>query len=109
MAHTRQHLQSTPGTTADGIVVPSGGDKITVSHANLVAMLWLQKIHPELLNIVRTEYSLELRENKPLASLVPRIAVNVDNLLLKYDKIGNVNYLKHENASPPNARTLKKT
>ena len=48
MAHTRQHLQSTPGTTADGIIVPNGGDKITVSHANLVAMLWLQKIHPEL-------------------------------------------------------------
>ena len=50
-----------------------------------------RKINPELLNIVRTEYSLELRANNPLAGLVPRIAVNIDNLLTKYDKISNVN------------------
>ena len=49
-----------------------------------------------MINIVRTEYSLELRENTAVSSLVPRIAVNVDNLLAKYDKIGQVNYVHHD-------------
>ena len=94
LAHARQHLHSTPGIAVDGAIVPEGGDTITVSHANLIALTWLRKVHPELLNIVRTEYSLELRDNRPLAGLVPRIAVNIDNLLAKYDKINCVNNMQ---------------
>ena len=94
MAHVRQHLQTQAGVNVDGATVPRGGDKISVSHANLVALIWLQKIHPEMVNIVRTENSLELRENKPIAGLIPRISVNVDNLLSKYDKVGSVNYIQ---------------
>ena len=99
VAHIRQHLQNNAGVTVDGMVVPNGGDKLTISHNNLVALVWLQKIHPELLNIVRTEYSLELRENKPLCGLVPRISVNIDNLLSKYDKVGGVSRLQLEDGS----------
>ena len=99
LAHIRQHLQNVAGVRVDGVVVPTGGDKLTVSHTNLVALIWLQKIHPELLNIIRTEYSLELRENKPLSSLVPRISVNIDNLLSKYDKVGAVQRLQLEEGS----------
>ena len=96
MAHVRQHLHVEQGVSADGAIVPDGGDKITVSHANLVTLVWLYKIHPELINIVRTEYSLELRDNKPLASLVPRVAVNIDNLLAKFDKVGHVTRIYQE-------------
>ena len=96
MAHVRQHLNSADNIMVEGVTVPVGGDKLTVSHSNLVALMWLRKIHPELISIVRTEYSLELRDNKPLASLVPRIAVNVDNLLAKYDKIGGINRIYHD-------------
>ena len=97
IAHARTHLQQTQGVTVDEATVPQGGDRITVSHANVLALIWLRKIHPELINIVRTEYSMELRDNKPLSGLVPRIAVNVDNLLNKYDKVGGVNAIKQEN------------
>ena len=83
LAHVRIHLHRTGNVTVDGMTVSMGGDTVTVSHADLVALVWLRKIHPELINIVKTEYSLELRENKPLSSLVPRISVNVDNLLTK--------------------------
>ena len=103
-AHARQHLHATPGVAVETATVPDGGDRITVSHANLLALIWLKKIHPKLVNIVRTEYSLELRDNKPLAGLVPRIAVNVDNLLSKYDKVGAINVL---NADDP--AEVKKT
>ena len=96
LAHVRQHLLATDNVTVDGATVPQGGDKLSVSHMNMVALMWLRKIHPELITLVRTEYSLELRANTSLAALVPRISVNVDNLLAKYDKVGNVNCVQHD-------------
>ena len=98
MAHVRQHLLKTV-VTVDGATVPAGGDKLTVSHMNLVALMWLRKIHPELITIVRTEYSLELRNNTSIAALVPRISVNIDSLLSKYDKVGQVNYVQADDSS----------
>jgi len=96
LAHVRLHLHRVANVTVDGITVPVEGDKITVSHGDLVTLTWLRKIHPELINIVKTEYSLELRDNKPLFSLVPRISVNIDNLLTKYDKLGSVNLVQQD-------------
>ena len=40
LAHSRQHLQMTAGVSVDGSVVPEGGDSISVSHANLIALTW---------------------------------------------------------------------
>ena len=95
VAFSTQHLMpaTTQNVIVDSIQVPAAGDKLTVSHLNLIALQWLSKIHPDLLAIVRTEYSKELRDNTPLSSLVPRISMNVDNLLMKYEKSTNVNLL----------------
>ena len=73
--------------SVDGIKVPATGDLLSVSMMNMLALRWLEKIHPDLLDIVRTEYSKELRDNTPLSLLVPRIALCVDALLAKYDKV----------------------
>ena len=88
VAFSSQHLMParTPQVDVDGVLVPDGGDALTVSHLNLIALLWLDKLSPDLLNIVRTEYAKELRDNEPLAGLVPRISQNVNHLLLKYEK-----------------------
>ena len=64
---------------------------MTVSHLNMIALWWMRKIHVDLNSVVRTEYAVELRNNKPLASLVPRISANVDSLLQRYDKSPAVN------------------
>ena len=75
----------------ENVLVPTGGDSLTVSMMNIIALTWLQKIHPDLLKIVRTEFSKELRENTALAALVPRIALSIDAMLAKYDKVSVVN------------------
>ena len=95
VAFATQHLMpvNTGNITVDGVKVPAAGDKLTVSHLNLIALQWLSKVHPDLLTIVRTEYSKELRDNTPLSALVPRISQNIDNLLLKYEKSTNVNHI----------------
>ena len=108
LAHVRQHLLTTATVTVDGATVPQGGDKLSVSHMNMVALMWLRKIHPELINLVRTEYSMELRENTSLAALIPRISVNVDSLLAKYDKVGHVNCVQHDLSQAAVNRTFIK-
>ena len=80
----------------NGVIVPPEGDKISVSLMNMVTLFWIQKIHPEFLSIVRTEYSKELRDNVPIASLVPRIALSADALLMKYDKSSAVNMVSDD-------------
>jgi len=94
-----QHLM--PGSAKEvilvnGVAVPHEGDKISVSLMNMVTLLWIQRIHPEFLSIIRTEYSKELRDNIPIASLVPRIALSADALLAKYDKTPAVNMVSDE-------------
>ena len=94
VAFLTQHLMPhkvAGDNTVDGCAVPVGGDQLNVTHLNMVALMWLQRIHPDLLSIVRTEYSKELRDNTALAALVPRISLSIDALLTKYDKVPAVN------------------
>ena len=60
---------------------------------NFVALDWLNKINPHLVNIIKTEYSKELRDDTQLCQLVPRIANNVDALLSRHDVVGGVGKL----------------
>ena len=61
VAFISKHLM--PATTSlakvENVLVPTGGDSLTVSMMNMIALNWLQKIHPDLLKIVRTEFSKE--------------------------------------------------
>ena len=50
---------------------------------NHVALQWLRKIDPQLIHIIRTEYSVELRRGDQLSALVPTIAPNIDSLLMR--------------------------
>ena len=59
-------------------------DKISISLMNHIAVQWLCKINTDLIQIVKTEYSTKLRSGEQLASLVPRIAPNIDSLLSRY-------------------------
>jgi len=59
-------------------------DKMSISIMNHIAVHWLRKINTQLLQIVKTEYSTELRSGEQLAALVPRIAPNIDSLLARY-------------------------
>ena len=85
LAFARQHL-TRANVVVDGVHSGIAGDSLTISHMNLLTLMWLKNIHPSLINIVKTEYSLELRQNTQLSELVPRISVNIDNLLERYDQ-----------------------
>ena len=85
LAFARQHLTQA-NVVVDGVNSGPNGENLTISHMNLLTLMWLKNINPALINIVKTEYSLELRQNTQLSELVPRISVNIDNLLERYDQ-----------------------
>jgi len=47
---------------------------------NLVVLLWLQQIHPNLPNVVKQKYGADLRA-RTLASLKPEISLAIDSLM----------------------------
>ena len=82
LQHVRLHLAPV-GAKAENLV-NSKDDTLTVSLMNLVAVQWLRKCDPSLIEIVKTEYSTELRNGEQIAALVPRIAQNIDSLLARH-------------------------
>ena len=51
---------------------------------NLVTIQWLRKCSPSLLDILKTEYSTELRNGEQIAALVPRNAKSIESLLARH-------------------------
>ena len=89
LAHTRLHLPK-ENVEVDGISSGPTGEKMTISLLNMVALQWLQKINSQLVDIVKLEYSKELRGAQQLSSLVPRIANNIDTMLSRHNVVGGV-------------------
>ena len=83
LQHVKQHLA--PSGVKVETLVNTTADEMSISLMNLVAVQWLRKINPTLIDIVKTEYSTELRNTTQLADLVPRIAPNIDSLLTRYN------------------------
>ena len=84
LQHTKQHLA--PANSKVETFTNTQDDSMSISLMNMVALQWLRKTNPALIEIVKTEYSTDLRSNVQLADLVPRIAPNVDSLLRRYDQ-----------------------
>ena len=58
-------------------------DILTISHQNLIAMFWMQKIDQTLPAIVAVEYATELQSGIQVTALVHQIAKRADTLLGK--------------------------
>ena len=87
----RQHLAA-PGLTVEGYVTGPNGDQFNLTFANVLTMLWMEKIDRRLLKLVQKEYSTQLMGGTQLISLVPRIANDMAGLLAKLEdgQVGRV-------------------
>ena len=88
LQHSKLHLA--PEDAKVGTKKNEEKDVMTISLMNHVAVQWLRKIDSQLIQIVKTEYSTELRSGEQLAALVPKIAPNIESLLARYSS-ANVN------------------
>jgi len=76
--HQRTHLApvGAVGTGAALLV----NDVLTLSHQNLITMIWMQKINPRLPGLVALEFASELQSGTQITALVHRIAKRADAL-----------------------------
>ena len=95
--HSRTHLAKT-GAVVD-TTTNATDDVMTISLQNHIALDWIRRLHPDLLNAVSVAYAVELRQGTHLASLVPRIAENLDDLL-KRNGGGSVNHVDAQDTEP---------
>ena len=79
----RQHLPQ-GDLTIKGVKTGTG-EKMTVTLYNLIALNWLDKIHPSLKDIVRKEYANQFADGKHLCELVSVIAPQVDGMLQRHE------------------------
>ena len=89
LSHVRLHLPR-PNITVDGVSSGTNGDVITVALMNFIALEWLRKVNPQLVNIVKVEFSKDLRDGIQLSALVPRIAGMIDTLLSRNNLVGSI-------------------
>ena len=84
--HSMNHLCSKGTIVADSSyksVELQSNDTLTTSHKNLIALNWLNKIHCKLVDVVKIEYSKDLKSGTPLSALVRNISDNIDSLLMR--------------------------
>ena len=82
LQHSR--LQLAPAGSEVGNLKPKKPEEMSISLMNMIALQWLRKIDPKLIDMVRTDYSTELKSGVQLAKLVPDISTNIDSLLSRY-------------------------
>ena len=96
-SHSRAHLMG-KNITVGSIKTGDGGDAMTLSHLNLITQIWLWKINPKLLDIVKKEYGTQLQGKKSLYELMPGIAKNMDSLLKQDGSVQKVTFKESEAA-----------
>ena len=81
-----QHLAG-PNLTVLGYNTGANGDTMNLSQANLIALLWLERVDRRLPKMVQIEYGTELRRgDTQLIELIPRIASDIPVLLTKIEE-----------------------
>ena len=95
-SHVQRHLTK-PQVEVDNFNSGVTSDKMNLSMMNMITLLWLEKMNPKLIDVVRLEFADELR-NRSLYEIMPRIATLVPQLLQKGDLAAAVNRLSMEEA-----------
>ena len=87
-------------------IVANSDEEISPSLENVIAFLWLERIHIGLPGLVKQRYGSELR-NKTLASIKPEISQALDSLLDELKSFEDVTVMCSQVSSrPPNRRSF---
>merc|ERR1711894_234232 len=90
-SHYTKHLTK-PGVKVESFDSGEKGDQMNLSMMNFIAVQWLEKINPNLIDVIRLEFADDLR-NKSLYEMMPRIATVIPQLLQKGELQANINKL----------------
>ena len=94
LQHARLHMA--PRGAEVGKLKAAKDEEMSVSLMNMIALQWLRKTDQRLIDIIRTEYSTELKKSIQLANLISTIAPKIDTLMSRYSN-NSVQKVKVEN------------
>ena len=101
----RQHLPKS-AITAEGVTSPRAGEVMSIALLDSIAIHWLLSIDRQLINIVKTEFSSQLK-TKRLSQMIKPIATNIDELLARYGNRDTVSPIHINDTESP--RTVHST
>ena len=90
-SHVQRHLTK-PNIKVDAFDSGADGDKMNLTMMNFIVVIWLEKLHPKLIGVIRLEFANDLR-HKSLYELMPRIATVIPQLMQKGDLSAAINRL----------------
>ena len=107
LQHARLHMA--PAQAEVGKLKITKPDEMSITIMNMVALQWLRKTDQNLISIIKTEYSTELKSGTQLANLVSSIAPNIDNLLSRYsnNSVQRVEVEHNEEEDPDNEAEIR--
>ena len=85
MYHLENHLPSA-GTVVDGISAGLTGEKMSIMVMDMAVWIWLEKINPVLVDRVKIEYGVQIKQGFRISALAPQIAKAIPSIL---KKVGN--------------------
>ena len=100
----RQHLPKEE-FEAEGVRSPAQGENMTIALLDNIAVHWLNSIDRRLVNIIKTEFSTDLK-SKRLCQLVKPIAKCIDELLARHGQKDLVAVVSKDNSSSPTLPTI---
>ena len=80
--HLENHLPP-PDVTVDNISSGAEGESMSIMVMDLAVKEWLEKIHPSLIDRVKIEYGVQIKEGTRLSALAPQIGKAIPSLLKK--------------------------
>ena len=81
MDFAEKHLVKDVNKEVDGVQVPAGGDKMSVSIMNMITLQWLKIIHVDAADVIEQHYAAELAKGTQICELVEQISQSVDGLI----------------------------
>lgn len=69
------------GTQVNHITTGDTGDKLTISILDIAASWWLVKIDPRLPDLVKSAYSVQIKQGQRLSEMVPQISKAIPGML----------------------------
>ena len=97
----RQHLP-TEAVEAEGVKCSREGEVMSIGLLDAIAVHWLNSIDKRLINIIKMEFSTELK-TKRLCEMVKPIAKVIDDLLTKHTQQDQVASLSTTSLNDPNS------
>ena len=86
--HLENHMPKA-GAEVDGITAGPAGEKMSIMIMDMATWIWLEKISPILVDRVKIEYGVQIKQGMRISALAPQIAKAIPSIIKKASNTKN--------------------